>query len=299
MTASHPMTIKIYFMLTTPALVRAIKPTDIAPLMHQLKQWRRVQWRISLEDIATTLQTRPGVLVEDGVGLRGFMLLEPHVAGYGLICGLGLRDTWGINPYFHHVLPPLIQWARREQLTALMGMGNEDWFVKGLVAQEFKIRHWVIALERVGTALPPPVATVGQIRPAQLADLTTILRIDEQTFDQMWRINSHELQRALRKSGEVLLIEMNGQAVGYAWFEVSQSHAHVTRLVVQPEYHGRGLGAQLLAQVMNQALAQGITLLSVNTLSQNDRSRALYERFGFGFTGEQMPILWRELGSEK
>jgi ribosomal-protein-alanine N-acetyltransferase len=71
--------------------------------------------------------------------------------------------------------------------------------------------------------------------------------------------------------------------------------AHLTRLAVHPDYQGQGLGAQLLYRAITDALGRGCSLITLNTQENNYRSQALYQRFGFVYTRQRIPVLWKTL----
>jgi GNAT superfamily N-acetyltransferase len=52
-------------------------------------------------------------------------------------------------------------------------------------------------------------------------------------------------------------------------------------LVVHEDYRNRGIGAQLLQYVIDQARAEGVLRLTLLTDMQNEQAQALYRRLGF------------------
>jgi GNAT superfamily N-acetyltransferase len=62
-----------------------------------------------------------------------------------------------------------------------------------------------------------------------------------------------------------------------AWFE---------DLVVRPDYRKRGIGAELLKHVIEQARAEGVLRLTLLTDMQNERAQEFYR--GLGFTDSPM-----------
>ena len=53
------------------------------------------------------------------------------------------------------------------------------------------------------------------------------------------------------------------------------------RLFVRPAYRGFGLGRQLVEQVMARAALAGYTTMLLDTLSDMEAARALYQEVGF------------------
>ena len=57
-------------------------------------------------------------------------------------------------------------------------------------------------------------------------------------------------------------------------------------LVVRPDYRQQGIGAKLLAHVIEQARAEGLLRLTLLTDMQNERAQVMYRKLGF--TGSPM-----------
>jgi GNAT superfamily N-acetyltransferase len=69
--------------------------------------------------------------------------------------------------------------------------------------------------------------------------------------------------------------------------------ADVVELVsmyVRPEARGRGVGEALVATVVGWAHERGAKAVHLWVTESNDHARALYERCGFGPTGERQPL---------
>ena len=90
---------------------------------------------------------------------------------------------------------------------------------------------------------------------------------------------------------------VDNRIVAFEWTELYEQHAHLTRLAVHPDYQGQGIGRQLLYQAIVDALNAGADLITLNTQETNQRSLALYKRFGFIDTGLRMPVLYKSLES--
>ena len=119
--------------------------------------------------------------------------------------------------------------------------------------------------------------------------------VDALTFDEVWHGAIGTLADALAKDNSFVLAEVGGQIIGYEWCELYGQRAHLARLAIQPDYQGRGIGAQLLHRAITDALAHGAKEISLNTQENNERSLALYRRFGFTVTDRRTPLLEKEL----
>lgn len=75
------------------------------------------------------------------------------------------------------------------------------------------------------------------------------------------------------------IIEIDGRAVGSYLLEQHSDHLYVGRFFLLPELHGKGVGSQVLKQVITEA--QMLNLPIKLCYLQGNRVGSLYERFGF------------------
>ncbi|MBN1218864.1 MAG: GNAT family N-acetyltransferase [Anaerolineae bacterium] len=276
-------------------IIRPIVAADIQAIEKMMDSARRVHLRIPRVSLKAKVKTSTGFLAEDGVGLRGFIMLEPQPPDTTVIIAAALRDTWGIRPYLDSLLPEIEQDAQLQGLTTLAHIGYEDWLNEGLLERGFEIREWIVNFERLGAWPHTIPAMPAVVRTAHLHDLPAILTLDRLAFDQFWRKSAGSLSEALARAVSFVVAEMEGQIVGYEWCEIYRQHAHLVRLAVHPHYQRRGLGAQLLYQAILDTLSRGVNLITLNTQESNHRSHALYQRFGFAQTDQRIPVLGKEL----
>jgi len=275
--------------------VRAIVQSDIRGIMRMVDSAWRIHIRVPPIELGAKITLMPGFLAEDHGGLRGFMVMEPQPPHVALIVAAGLRDTWSVRPYLDLLLPEIERAARDERLPALAHIGNVAWLVDDLQERGFEIHEWIMAFERHGVEPPPPTSAPAQVRSAHYNDMPTLLTLDALAFNHIWRKSAGNFNEALASADSFAIAELDGQIVGYEWSERYKRHAHLTRLAVHPAYQGRGIGAQLLHKAITDALASGVNMITLNTQENNYRSRALYERFGFVYTQQRMPVLWKDL----
>jgi ribosomal-protein-alanine N-acetyltransferase len=276
--------------------VRTIEQSDMRDILRMVDNAWRVHIRLSPVELSVKIRTMPGFLVEDSVGLRGFIVIEPQHPDVALIMAAGLRDTWNVRSYLNLLLPEIERIAQAENWSALVHIGNGAWLTNELWSYGFETREWIVAFERNSVDLPPAVPDPALTRPAHYKDLGAIMMLDTLAFDHVWRKSVGSFSEALANADFFVVAELDGQVVGYEWCEIYHQHAHLTRLAVHPYYQGRGIGAQLLQEAIVDVMKRGVHLITLNTQEHNHRSRALYERFGFVYTRQRMPVLYRELG---
>lgn len=99
-----------------------------------------------------------------------------------------------------------------------------------------------------------------------------------------WEEWEADLMRTVDVS-RVILAEVDGQAVGFAVYELDDTTriGNVSDNAVLPEYRNRGIGAQLLAHVLNLMKEAGMELAQVSTGLEDAYApaRRMYERQGF------------------
>lgn len=276
--------------------VRQITTEDVRRILRLVD----TAWRVFLRPSPYTFKLKQqqwlGLLAEDRVGLRGFMIIEPRPPRLAFLTAAGLRDTWHVKPYLDLLLPKVEEAARNLGLSKLAYVGNDPWLIDALWGRGFRTNAWIVTLERSTRALPPAPPAPTSLRPVTVKELPAIERVDLLTFDELWHGAIGDLADALAEDDSFVLADLEGRIVGYEWCELYGSQAHLSRLAVQPGYQRRGIGAQLLHRAIADALTHGASQISLNTPENNERSLALYGRFGFAVTDRRMPLLEKDLG---
>jgi [ribosomal protein S18]-alanine N-acetyltransferase len=128
---------------------------------------------------------------------------------------------------------------------------------------------------------------------ARLADVVTIVAIEQRSFSDPWSersfcdlLNHPAIYFACaRERGRE---EGSGdRVVGYvvAWFAAGEGE--IANLAVAPAERGRGLGAMLLEAALAEGRRLGATETFLEVRSTNVRARQLYESRGFAEVGRR------------
>lgn len=125
-----------------------------------------------------------------------------------------------------------------------------------------------------------------QIRRATLTDLEALVSLENACFAIPWTRES--LQRDLDENplARYLVAELpDGTLAGYAacWFVVDEGH--VTNVAVSPSWRGKGLGRQLLNELIRLAEIEKILLMTLEVRVGNKAARSLYQAGGFQDVG--------------
>lgn len=136
------------------------------------------------------------------------------------------------------------------------------------------------------TSRPPGL----QIRPLLIEDLPALEAIEAAAFEPRWRHSAEDLYLAWRHSICFQVALEAGKPVGFQFSTGGQGAAHLSRMTVQPDRQGLGIGAALLSDAVDCYRRQHIDSITLNTQADNHASRRLYERFGFRPTGYSYPV---------
>jgi len=135
------------------------------------------------------------------------------------------------------------------------------------------------------------------IRPVRLEDAEDLLRIagQEGVIENIIFLPSYRLEQrrtSLSKLGpndHYLVAEIQSTVVGIVGLTVNtgrRRHSGDLFIYVDRDYHGKGIGSQLLRAALD--IADSWLLLrrvELTVLKDNGRAKALYERFGFEVEG--------------
>ena len=89
--------------------------------------------------------------------------------------------------------------------------------------------------------------------------------------------------------------DADGTAIGYAQLRLGAepeglslaNPSELARIYTDAAWHGQGVGARLLAQVVDTARAWGSAALWLGVWKENPRGIAFYQKHGFRIAGEQ------------
>ena len=138
------------------------------------------------------------------------------------------------------------------------------------------------------------------IRPYQTQDTQAILdiinyNILHSTALYDYNIRTYEQQKAilddkLAKKFPVIVAEANGQVVGfgmYSEFRFREAYKFTVEhsVYVANDYHGKGIGNVLLAELIALAKAQKIHTMIAVIDAENQGSVSFHEKFGFKTVG--------------
>lgn len=142
-----------------------------------------------------------------------------------------------------------------------------------------------------------------KIRPMQKADVETVTCLDQQCFRSPWSENAFRAELK-NKSANYLVMDMDGEIIGYAGMWVVFDEAHITNICIAPEKRNEGLGRKLMLALTELASSLDATSMTLEVRESNIAAQNLYYSLGFHYagtrkryysdTGEDALILWND-----
>ena len=156
------------------------------------------------------------------------------------------------------------------------------------------------------------------IRPAKSSDAPSLAAIAERTFRETFATDNSEdninLHCARKFSAEIqgeeisdpqlttLLAEVTGELVGFAQLRLAHPAACVKgdrpaelhRIYVLSEWHGRGVGNELLRAVHAAATRAGSDCIWLGVWERNLKAIAFYRKCGFAVVGDHSFVLGQD-----
>ena len=143
------------------------------------------------------------------------------------------------------------------------------------------------------TTTSSDVGNTVSIRPAEMADLLAVFRIEQAAFDQPWPFSAFE--HYLDTPGFLVaehpegaaIGESSGPVVGYVVADVVPNHGraigHIKDIAVHEQCRGQGIGAKLLDRAINVLEVHDAETVKLEVRESNEAARDLYRRFGFEY----------------
>ena len=118
------------------------------------------------------------------------------------------------------------------------------------------------------------------VRPMRGSDIEAVAKIERQSFATAWSTQAYVTELA-NPSAVYFVAAAGERIVGYGGLWVVMDEAHITTIAVVPEFRGRRVGEQVLAEMLYTARQKGATRATLEVRESNLAARRLYEKYGF------------------
>ena len=123
------------------------------------------------------------------------------------------------------------------------------------------------------------------VREATVRDLPRILEIERLAFAQPWSLDSFKRELMLPFSRIMVAapgaIGADRQLAGFLCRWLVADECHILNVAVHPELRRGGVGTALMAEVINEAKAKNIRLVTLEVRRSNVAARSLYRKLTF------------------
>jgi ribosomal-protein-alanine N-acetyltransferase len=179
------------------------------------------------------------------------------------------------------------------QSALLVVYGPPPWLATELPQAGFLVADEIqfFRLDRI-PPLPPSSHSAVELRPLHPDEIEVVAQLDAAAFVILWHYGPKDLWELMFTSRMQVAV-LDGAIVGYTALSLYSGSAHLTRIAVDPQLQGQGIGRLLLEDVLAAVAQQHISTISLNTQVSNQRSQRLYRHFGFYPTPQVTQVFTR------
>ncbi len=278
------------FLFRRPLTARPATAAD-QPAVAALTRFEdRVHVHLDWKSAEDWLGAQPFWVAERGPRLVGALACPPAPPDTAWVRVFALQGNGPADEVWELLWPKVRQALEAASVAQIAGLSLDGWIDTLYLDSGYKHTHSVVVLTRPAGPAPRQAEVAARLRPATAADHETIIAVDTAAFQPPWQISADIARKALTQACALSVAEVDRQIVGYQLSTPTAAGAHLARLAVRPEWQGRGLGAALVANMIETCTRQGARELSVNTQDNNTASLTVYQRLGFRLNGASYPV---------
>ena len=226
----------------------------------------------------------------------GFCLFDMRTLPVARLSAVAIADDEDVGEVWRGLWLAAERYLGDRGVELVYYVGEAPWLLQVLEKHGFGQVNTVVSYEKVQDA-PGPTGHPGvRLRPARPGDLDGVVEIDAVSFPLLWRYPRSMLEAALQSSTRFTVAELDRRLVGYELSSQEGNTGQIVRLAVLPDYRRQGVGSRLVSETLAAFRRGRVRRIALNTQSDNLPAQRLYERFGFQFTGEKLPVLEKALG---
>ena len=126
-----------------------------------------------------------------------------------------------------------------------------------------------------------------------LDDVDEVMAIESLVYTQPWSARGyrHELTHNDLAHYQVLTINQPPdpeRLLGYIGYWLVLDEAHISTVVIHPQWRRQGLGELLLLSALHEAIAKGAATATLEVRRSNLVAQLLYQKYGFAVVGERL-----------
>lgn len=121
----------------------------------------------------------------------------------------------------------------------------------------------------------------------RVEDLDEVLQIERASFTMPWSRGAFTYEIERNRVARCWVTREDDRVVGYLCLWEVAGEIHITNVAVHPAHRRRGIGREMLAAVLDDAVRRSLSLVGLEVRPTNAEARALYESFGFRVVGRR------------
>lgn len=193
----------------------------------------------------------------------------------------------------------LWQIAERQAIEQGIGevyvLATVEWLHDLLQNSDFTPFNRVVFLEREEASRLSLQHEGPPIQPMTLDDVDEVLRLDHRAFHLPWQMDEPSLKAAFHHPLVATVLKSGRWIIGYQITTLSAFGAHLARIAVEPDLQNRGLGRNLVVDMLDKVHQRGYETVSVNTQEDNQASLRLYRQLDFQISDLQYLVYQKTL----
>ena len=119
------------------------------------------------------------------------------------------------------------------------------------------------------------------MRKMEAGDLEEVAELEKILFKSYWKKSDFEYELQQNPYAVLKVIEIDGKIAAYCDLWILFDQAQIATIGVAEEYQHQGLGQQLMASMIFDAIAKECDTMSLEVRVSNDKAIALYKKNGF------------------
>ena len=118
-------------------------------------------------------------------------------------------------------------------------------------------------------------------RSMEVRDLDQIMKIELESFTTPWSKESFKLEITGNKLAKYIIVEIDGQVVGYGGIWLILDEGHITNIAVGSDYRGLGVGNKIIEALILYCKENEIRNMTLEVRESNIVAQNLYKKYGF------------------
>ncbi len=119
------------------------------------------------------------------------------------------------------------------------------------------------------------------IEPMTQSDVPAVMHIEREAFPTQWPADAFYNELNTNKLAHYFVGRMEAEIVAYGGIWAILEDAHITTIAVAELHRGRGYGEAMLLRLVDEAITQGASWMTLEVRESNTVAQGLYRKYGF------------------